>query len=105
MESIPQRESPRKKKRLDWFRVYTLNRRLLEEIAPEKVGLAFLDAMRYFEGGGASIPAYDDTERRMAFRCFKLGADDSLEEYRRKVEGGKRGAEIKKNGASIPKDT
>ena len=88
LESITQDKEKEKPKIPPWFRVHALSLRLMERIAPEKIGRALLSALRYFEGGGVNVPAFDDSEEGFAFQCFKLGMDDSLKNYAASVRGG-----------------
>lgn len=90
----------KKDKRPSWFKIYSSNRRTYDAIPNESLGAAFKAAMRYFETGGkdeAIAAGITDELTKIAFETFLTGVNESIEEYSKRVEDGRRGQEAKQN--------
>lgn len=89
-----------KDKKPSWFKIYSSNRRTYEAIPNESLGAAFKAAMKYFEAGGKDeeiAAGIEDGLTKVAFETFLTGVNESIEEYNKRVEDGRRGQEAKQN--------
>ena len=92
-----------KKRKLTWFRMYIQHKSILETLSSQSVGNALKIALEDFDKGGEDFDpssSISDKETLIAFAAFRQGIDDSLNEYKARIEDGKRGAEEKKMRAN-----
>lgn len=86
-----------------WFRNYATDEAIISNASPEQVGAAFQAVMQYFVFGEPehNTAVYlNDPVVRLLYSMFKRRADESLEEYAKKAEGGRKGALMKQKKAA-----
>lgn len=78
-----------------WFKLFLHNKPILAAAPDEAVGVAIKAAMEYFESG--EEPTLDPFAA-MIFSALKGGVDESIADYQKSVEAGKRGGRPPKGG-------
>lgn len=71
-----------------WFKLFLHNKPILAAAPDEAVGVAVKAAMEYFESG---VEPQLDPFAAMIFSALKGGVDESIADYQKSVEAGKRG--------------
>ncbi len=81
-------------RRISWWKFHNDNMDILTEVPDAEIGKAVKLCMKYFDNKG-SLPDEDIPQEgmlRVAFLMMKRGVDESLNDYARQSEAGKRGA-------------
>lgn len=79
-----------KEKRPTWFKMFRNQKALIDSIPDEAVGKALKAVFQYFEDG----EVMEMTPLEFAvFSSIKPYVDESIEDYNRSVEAGKKGSE------------
>lgn len=83
-----------KEKRPSWFKVFLHQKPLIMELSDEAAGAALKAALTYLEGG--EIPNDLNSTAKMLFNAaFKPYVEESIEDYKKAVENGRRGGQAK----------
>ena len=80
-----------KEKRAGWWKVFRHQKPVVEAVSDADAGLAFKAAMQYFETG--AIPGELSVGAHIVLSVLLPGIDESVEDYEKSVENGRRGAQ------------
>ena len=78
-----------------WFKNYATDEAIISNAKPVQVGAAFQAAIQYFVFGEPleeTEALLNDPVTRLLYSMFKRRADESIKEYQKQVESGKKGA-------------
>lgn len=85
-----------KKKKPHWFKIYGDDIAIFEGQEYEKIGEAFLRALRYFsvenETARRKIADPSDPVSKILYHALRRGVDESLKDYQQSVAAGFKGA-------------
>jgi hypothetical protein len=81
-----------KEKRPSWFKLYNAQKGIIDAFSDVDVGRAIKALMLYFSD--EEEPDLDGNAKYL-FTALRLNVDEARNEYRKAVEAGKKGAEIR----------
>lgn len=80
-----------------WFKVFVTQEQTITALSDESVGKALKMCLKLVKDGSEpSAEELNDFQTKLAYLNLKVGADESVEEYSKSVENGKRGGRPKK---------
>jgi hypothetical protein len=78
-----------------WFKNYATDEAIISNAKPVQVGAAFQAALQYFVFGEPleeTEALLNDPVTRLLYSMFKRRADESIEDYNKRVENGRKNA-------------
>ena len=92
-----------KEKRPSWFKVFLHQKPLIMELSDEAAGAALKAALTYLDDG--EIPNDLNPTANMLFNAaFKPYVEESIEDYNKAIENGRKGGQAKARSRSQKKD-